>query len=317
MPDAMLNDLVIAYRSTGEGRECIMEKVATLIYDKHRLYGFDDEDDAADAFFRFRERLGRLLDRYQDRGLPFDAYLAANLRFLARTARRERRRSCERESVCERAAFADYELRDTEPNPVELPVPEPKLPDDWPRRRPSKRRPRAKGGTTAPCVSKAAAYSSRLVFLAIKCAWEIDELKISQVAISAGVDREWLGAAVEQARRSMESERSRLEQLSQRRNAAWTRLRLLETRLAEETEPYRHSRIEASMRREELRYSNAQEELANLRPIVPNSLVARILGIPKGTVDSGLYYLRKHYGPDSEAGSRLLVSASPRRVSSP
>jgi hypothetical protein len=52
------------------------------------------------------------------------------------------------------------------------------------------------------------------------------------------------------------------------------------------------------LERERARCAKAKEELGCLRIVVPNSVVARILGIPKGTVDSGLYYLRKHYGPD-------------------
>jgi hypothetical protein len=322
MQQATLNELVIAYRSSGEGRDLILEKVAALVYDRHRQYGFDDEDDAANALLRFKERIGRLVDRFEDRGLPFDAYLAANLRYLAKTARRERRRAYERESVCERAVFGDLhtpgqEAWDLEAAlPVDQPGPGVAPPQPAPGRgAAARRRPRARGGLIPRCPAEAAAYSSRLVFLAIKCAWEIGEETISQVAASAGVGREWLGAAIEQARRSMESERARVDYLGQRRNASWTRLRLLEARLAEETEPYRRSLLEASLHREADRYAKVREEFSVLRTIVPNSLVARILGVPKGTVDSGLYYLRKRYGQPEGFGH--LVSAPSRRLSSP
>jgi DNA invertase Pin-like site-specific DNA recombinase len=298
MPETELNELVSAYRSSGEGRDHIMEKVAALVYDAHRRYGFDDEDDAANALLKFRGRIARLVDRFEDRGVPFDAYLATSLRFLARTARRERRRILERESVCDRAVFSET----AEPN-AEWPEGEPagereaRPGLDGRGRTAARRRPRARGGVIPRCPAEAAAYSSRLVFLAVKCAWEIDEAGISAVADSAGVDREWLAAAVEQARRSLVSERSRLELLMERRNGSWTRLRLLELRLAEEADPHKKARLESAKGREEQRLANAREELGVLRTIVPNSVVARILGIPKGTVDSGLYYLRKRYGP--------------------
>jgi len=143
-----------------------------------------------------------------------------------------------------------------------------------------------------------AAYSSRLVYLAVKCAWEIDEVGVAQVAASAGVQREWLSAAVEQARRSLEPERSRVERLILRRNASWCRRRLLEGKLERETDLFRQSRLSTALERERIRSAKIKNELANFRTIVPNSVVARILGVPKGTVDSGLYYLRKRYGPD-------------------
>ena len=138
----------------------------------------------------------------------------------------------------------------------------------------------------------------------------------ARVAASAGVGCEWLGAAIEQARRSMESERASVERLSLRRNAAWTRLRLFETRLAAEVDPYRRTLIEASMRKEAARFEKVKEELSSLRTIVPNSLVARILGIPKGTVDSGLYYLRKRSPPQGDPHPDLLASGAGRRISS-
>ncbi len=298
MPESTLNDLMVAYRFSGEGRDLIMEKVAALVYDKHRRFGFDDEDDAANALLKFRVRIVKLIERFEYRGVPFDAYLAANLRYLARTARRERRRTKERESVCERAAFEETGATGAEAFDASSFGASDMVLAARPRERPaSKRRPRARGGLIPRCPSEAAAYSSRLVFLAVKCAWEMDEEGISRVAASAGVGRDWLAAAIEQARRSLVGECSRIERLSQRRNASWTRLRLLESRLADETDPYRRERLEAAKGREECRYANAKGELGCLRTIVPNSVVARILGVPKGTVDSGLYYLRKRYGP--------------------
>jgi hypothetical protein len=304
MPITKLDELVVAYRSSGEGRELIMEKVAALVYEAHHRYGFDDEDDAANALLKYRQRILKLIDRFEDRGLPFDAYLASSLRYLARTVRRERRRIFERESVCERAALPETDCNDTDPV-AEMPFDSEErisevryFGDGGVRSAASNRRPRARGGIIPRCPAQAAAYSSRLVFLAVKCAWEIDEEGVSRVSAAAGVGREWLAAAVEQARRSLVSERSRIDRLVERRNACWTRMRLLEARMATETESHCKARLASAFERESARYAKVKADCSCLRPIVPNSVVARILGIPKGTVDSGLYYLRKRYGPE-------------------
>jgi hypothetical protein len=297
MREKQLHDLVTAYKIDGKGREIILEKVADLVYSYYEKFGFDDEDDAATALFKYRNRIARLVDRFEDRGLPFDAYLAASLRYLAKTVRRERKMERDRELVCERAAdtrfgqdFPNESLRAGSCARTEI------MPA-FGERGQGKRRPRARGGFLRYGASEAAAYSSRLVYLAVKCAWEMDEECVRRVAASAGVDCEWLAAAVEQARRSLEAERSRVGLLEERRNASWCRQRLLEARIAAEPEPYRHSRLETSLAREKGRYARVREELDNQRILVPNSVVARILGVPKGTVDSGLYYLRKHFGP--------------------
>jgi hypothetical protein len=295
--ETKLDTLVSAYRSSGEGRDLVLEKVAAQVYDAHRRYGFDDEDDAANALLKFRGRIAKLVDRFEDRGVPFDAYLASCLRYLARTARRERRRASERESVCERAVFEPGDFDEGELSPEGSQAGEERIEPEEGSRPAVRRRPRARGGRIPRCPAEEAAYSSRLVFLALKCAWEIDDEGIARVAASAGVGREWLAAAVEQARRSLACERARVESLSQRRNRYWTGLRLLELRIAEEPDPYRRARLESTRARETQRLESVKSELSALRTIVPNSVVARILGVPKGTVDSGLYYLRKHYGP--------------------
>jgi hypothetical protein len=263
-----------------------MERVAELVYGDYQRYGFDNEDDAAEALMKYRGRISKLFDHFEDRGLPFDAYLASSLRYLARTVRRDRRLKTDREFVCERLAALPYgEDEGSRSHPSSAPEPV--------GRRRQKRRPRARGGSL-PGPAKAA-YSSRLIFLAIKCAWEIDEESIERVAAASGVDPSWLGAAIEQARRSLVSESDRVDHLMQRRNASWCRQRILQARLAEETDQVRRTRLELSLIREKDRYEKVLAEMSQFRIIVPNSIVARILGVPKGTVDSGLYYLRKHY----------------------
>jgi hypothetical protein len=299
MGEPTLQELVFSYRLSGEGKERIMERVAALVYSSHAKFGFDDEDAAADALLKHRGRIIKLVDRFEDRGIPFDACLAASLRYLAKTVRRERRQVTDRELVCESAVIAGSGHGDGSEDSYggEDGV-------GWPERlgaeelRPApRRRPRARGGSVRCGAMERAAYSSRLVYLAIKCAWEIDEGDVARVAASAGVGREWLAAAVEQARRSLQSERSRVESLTERLNASWCRQRLLEGKLGRESDPYRRSGLSASLERERARCLRAKAELSRLRTVVPNSVVARILGVPKGTVDSGLYYLRRHYGP--------------------
>ena len=125
---------------------------------------------------------------------------------------------------------------------------------------------------------------------------------------SSGVDPAWLGAALVQARRSLESERCRYERMLAWRNGSWCRLRMLETRLRSEVDEERRSEIESGIERERGRLERARTEIAGFKPVVPNSVVARILGVPKGTVDSGLYYLKRR---SAAAGLQAAAAESP------
>ena len=71
MQEAKLHDLVLSYRASGNGREYIMERVAAMVYDSYGKYGFDSEDDAADALLKFKRRIYRLLRQIRGSGPVF------------------------------------------------------------------------------------------------------------------------------------------------------------------------------------------------------------------------------------------------------
>ena len=121
------------------------------------------------ALMKYRGRLSKLVDRFEDRGLSFDAYLASSLRYLARTVRRDRRLKTDRELVCERMAASSYGEDEGsgfgEKGGTDL-CSHP--PIGAGARRTAEGRsvgPRARGGSL-PKPAKAASSS-----LAIKCAW--------------------------------------------------------------------------------------------------------------------------------------------------
>lgn len=295
MQESMLHELVRQYQAGGVSRGLIMERIAERIYASPRRFGFDDEDAAAEALDKYGRRIAALIDRFEDRGVAFDAYVASSLRFLARTIRRERRRAAEKEQVCERVeAGFPFAFHDIEEHSFLLDEADE---EDGTRYHP------LPPVATKRTLHKAelSAFADRLVFLALKCAWDIDDTLARKVAIASGVEIEWLEAALTQARRALETERCRYERLEARRNRSWCRLRLLEARLGLEPEGAQRRSILAAITREKGCLGRARAELAAFRPIVPNSVVARILGVPKGTVDSGLYYLKKRSGEDLRA----------------
>jgi hypothetical protein len=280
MVEESLNSLVSDYKKSGVGRDLILERIAGKLYREPRRYGFEGEDDASEALFRYRHRILALADHYVDYGPPFEVYLFSSLCFLARSVRRERKQAREREVVCERSERWDIESRGSFSVPP----------------RPGGEALEGEGdsggigrGLPGP---EAAALKKRIVFLYLKCAWEASDAATEKIAAVAGVPADWLAAASAQALRFLEPERRRFEGLEGRRDRSWARLCLLEERLRDEAEPSRKAWFESAIETERGRFDKACAELKVFRPIVPNSVVARILGIPKGTVDSGLYYLK-------------------------
>lgn len=280
MAKERLHDLA---RACKEGRldvEEVYQRIACEVYRDPLRFGFDCDDDAAEALIRYKERIKSFVVRYTDKGVPFEAYLSTSLRFLARSIRREGRRKREKELVCERSEGWDAELRRDSwaAQPLLL---EACMDFPWAR---EGRKPR--GGEVE-------AFRTRLIFLYLKCAWDVDEDVTEKVAQAVDVPPDWLSAAAAQSLRSLEAERSRFERLCCRRDRAWGRICLLEGRQRLELDPFIRADLAQSLRKERERLGRVRREIKAFRPTVSNAVVARILGVPKGTVDSGLFYLRK------------------------
>jgi DNA-directed RNA polymerase specialized sigma24 family protein len=274
-----LDELVLDYRATGEGLDLIFETLTGLIYERPERFGFDGVDDAAEAILRYRQRIRSLPARYEDTGSSFEAYLCSCLRFIARTMMRNRKRRREKELVCERHETWQFEEKLEAGGELVLP--------------PDGERPLAFEGGRLRSRCELSAFRSRLVFLYLKCAWDSSDERTRLVAAVSEVPVDWLAAVTAQALRSLEDERLRFEKLSSRRDRSWGRLRLLEGRLREELDAAGKLRISDALQREKSKLERTRTELSSFRPVVPNSVVARVLGVPKGTVDSGLYYLRR------------------------
>ena len=86
---------------------------------------------------------------------------------------------------------------------------------------------------------------------------------------------------------------ARLETLRCRRNKAFSQSRLIEAELQVETVPDRIETLQIALRRTRRRMASSASRMAKVGVSPTNLEIARILGVPKGTVDSGLYWLKK------------------------
>ncbi len=265
------------WKKSEEGRNAFLAALAKILYSDPGRFGFDTVDQAADSLAWHRERILSLLDRYVDKGSSFESYVSSSLRYLAKSYRRDERRLRERDMACERSLrFADPEQYDWESESDSV-LFEPII-DRAPVS--SSRRHRK-------------ARDSRILYLLIKCAWEAGDRETRLAAEITGLPETQLSLALAQARRFLEIERCRFERMTARRNRAWSAIRIYEARLAEETGELQREGLLGALARSRKEYECALADLRSFRPLVPNSVVARLLKVPKGSVDSGIHYLKK------------------------
>ena len=77
------------------------------------------------------------------------------------------------------------------------------------------------------------------------------------------------------------------------RDSSWVRLRILERRLAREEDPCLQAIFRERIERERDRFRRRLEETRRMRLTISNKAVAEVLGVPKGTVDAGMYKIAK------------------------
>jgi DNA-directed RNA polymerase specialized sigma24 family protein len=281
-----LTEKVLQYQRTRQGLRDIVDEIAPRVYQFPRRTMGWDEDACGDFYVFIHPRLIRLLDRFRDQGKPFESYLWAVLNWQLRNFARDRNRE-------ERRWKASLRV---EPGAL-VSVEQHRAPGDGPE---------------AQALSAAAALSRyvrsdadrrNFLFLALKCSRLIDTDNAAALASVSGIATETLMALVTELRGMRGARESRHEMFRGRRNKAYAAIRLLETELQGEVDPAKRASAEERLALMRRRMSSAMQRMSRVGLAPTNLEISKSLGVPKGTVDSGLYWLKRKlasvYDPDN------------------
>lgn len=256
------------------------------MYTHPRLYGFFDRDEISDALSHFRPRIQSILDRAEKESRTKEAYLLSSMRFVAKSVHRQNF-AC---SLCENAYVYSQFSEDVA---LEAPA-DISLEEDLDHDRPDipapvNLSPRAIVQTLSP-------ERKRLLYLALKCAWDMDESLLRKCCAALGLQEQYLFWLVERAKRRTESNMAQVVELNARLHELWLRMRVLELRLESSLLGAEKSTILSTLKRCRQRYFRLLERRKRRKSIISNECVSKLLDIPKGSVDSGLFYLKKNIG---------------------
>jgi hypothetical protein len=247
-------------------------------------YGFESEDEAAEAFLVYKRRLRSIIVKGETLGAKKEAYLETCLRYLARTIRRDRQRKDFVNEIIQTSG-------DLEP----LACSEPPFPRYAPLERGEEKEAEYGILRSKTIIGSLNAVDKRLLFLSVKCAWEIDDALAAKIAARLSVPMPWFALVLHAARLSLEGSAARTKERVERRNAAWFRLRLAESMLkATSLKPEMQRKLECRASSCRKNYEQALKDRSGTRLLVSNRTISALLQVPKGTVDSGLYYLKNH-----------------------
>ncbi len=278
-----LTEKVLRYQETGEGLDEIVRDIAPRVYQFPRRTMGWDEDACGDFYVFVHPRMLRLLEKFRDLGKPFESYLWAVLGWQLRSFARERR---QRERAWSVSLRMDEGEQEGLADPDEVPV------------------------GSLPCfapqvarVIRSDADRRNFLFLLLKCSRSIDPATAAPLAALAGIAAGHLLDTVAALKDMRGSRERRREVFRCRRNRAFAKVRLLETELKVEADPQRLAALRDTLCRARKRMQCAAHKMARVGLSPTNREIASVLGVPKGTVDSGLYWLKRKlssvYDPDN------------------
>ncbi|HOV94914.1 MAG TPA: hypothetical protein PLT87_08535 [Spirochaetales bacterium] len=275
----------------------VFHQFSFRVFANPQHFGFESADEAAEAFLHYKSRIGTIVRKSIHMEDKADAYLDVCIRFVAKSIKRNKRKreryDCVFESSQEILGYGvgaileqpGYET-DTEALDFEGDYANPQTDD--------KCRQFICDIPSEVFFRSMSASAKRLLYLVVKCAWEADDTVIAKAAFSVGVPTIWLHGIVEKARLSTEAARIFKTKLDEKINLVWVDMLLLEARLkASDLRPDERAGLLDRLQRKRHRYEVLLKQKSRCKLSVPNRVVAELLHVPKGSVDSGLYYLRK------------------------
>jgi DNA-directed RNA polymerase specialized sigma24 family protein len=290
-----LTEKVLHYQRTGQGLGDIVNDLAPRVYHfPRRTMGWDE--DACGEFYVFvHPRILRLVERFRNQGKPFESYLWAVLSWQVRNFARERGQREREWRVSLRMDPGEQADCGPADAPGRAPAGVPVLV------------PPAVDPSALPCTDMARAIRSpadrrNFLFLVLKCSRQLDSARAPQFAAMAGVNASRLLDLVDTLRDMRTGRERRLQKFASRRNRAFAKILLLQTELRNEVEAGKIDALREALRRARQRMRSSAAHMARVGMSPTNREIAAVLGIPKGTVDSGLYWLKRKlaavYDPD-------------------
>lgn len=260
--------------------DTLMGGVAELLYANPRRYGFSGKDDIHDAFAAYWERIKKLALQFHERGPAFEPYFYSSIRYMAKSLKRDRAKRYYMETACvaEQRHHADqgYQAADEFVDVGALaavPLARGVAKSGWQR-----------------------AFQSRVAFLCARCAPLVDDGLVARVARHVGLNPLELIRKVRSAR-AIYGEEKRTQGIRRRgRDTAWLRMMTRLLRIRSEYDPDVRAALKEGIERDRRLYRRAVDAMSRYRALVPNEVVAKVMGVPKGTVDAGLHYMKQGKG---------------------
>lgn len=303
-----LTEQVLAYKA---GRATLEETVEAVWVAVWRGVSRLDEDERSEFILFFHRRIPPMLRRYDPDLGAFEAYLATAIKYQLKSFTIMRIRQRQRFCVPEDPTFWRNSgeevtgVSEAAEFPEESETPVVVLREAAEAYRSHNRR------------LHRGAFKKRLLYVTLKCSLYASEENLRQMASFLEIDQPELLNLAAELSRSLKPRIQRRKRLQERQNEVSYRIHTLRKELESTLEEPRRSDLSVALASQEDRSRALTEEIDHVPDYVTNREIAKVLKVPKGSVDSGIYYVRsvlKQNRSRSEVAERCQSLERERRL---
>ena len=277
--NSRLTKQVLLCQGKSEIPESVVQSCIAFVYYNLRKTCPAEEDQWADYAAASLPRIRRAIRSFSYQGKDFEAYLTTCIRYHYKTyLRNNRKRKGELLTIS--AFHGDCE------GYSEMPAPEP-----------AKDIPKMNAREPISCITKLCTLHRRVVIYVLMNSYCVGERFLALLAKHIDFSFEWLLRKRNEVLALLQSARDLRTELNDQCSALLERLHGIQRQakyVAEE-----HRELEPRIRSEEAfirrRLRGTNQRLRSIRLCPQHRQLADIVGVPKGTVDSSMYYLRHNW----------------------
>ena len=214
-------------------------------------------------------RFARAIDLYRDMGLSFDTYIVSLVHNAAKEYRSRETEHYMTEYVCWQARAEELVLSESEPDYLA-------------------------GGEERQAISLPKDINPKqILFLLLKSYYFVSDGFVKQVAQTIGMDIKLVQSMIEELRKRRASKEEEIRGLAERLHCQHYRCLTYQKRLKDTPlgTGY-HEKLNRRFLLAKKRFSTMKKRLGGMRLAASNRMIAEVMGIPRGTVDSGLFAIR-------------------------
>jgi DNA-directed RNA polymerase specialized sigma24 family protein len=268
-----LTRLVLDARQGPAEAQAAFDAASLLVFRRLQRNRLLDDDLRQDFFLAFLPSLRKMIDRFTYQGVRFEHFLAIVMKKRLNSHFRSQRRSRLLWCIAGDASFApSYGGDEPQPSPVYARLAEVL-------------------GVGTDGLPTPAARKWFLVWMLKHCR-HLEPADFALTARFTGCDETWLRERAAGLMAQRRCQDMRLEKLRQRRNKLFVRSRILELRIARETDPVEKRALVCDLEIKRASLSNTIRSISRIAWNPSHLAIARTLGFPKATIDTIISRIR-------------------------